>query len=158
MKTLDLRNETTRDAALLLLRGITGAVFTFHGAQKLFGAFGGPGLDGFAGYLGTLGLPLPYANALLAGGAEFLGGLALLAGLGVGFAAVPLTITMLVATFALRAGGFDSQKGGFEFPLTLAVLSVAIGLLGAGRFSLSSALRNARVESAKVPVRQPSLS
>lgn len=145
MKTL--RNQYTNNVALLLLRGIAGAVFTFHGAQKLFGVFGGPGLNGFAGYLGSLGIPFPLANAYLAAGAEFFGGLALLAGFGVGIASVPLVVTMLVACFALRTGGFDSQKGGFEFPLTLAVVTTAVGLLGSGRYTLRAVLARLRDKS-----------
>ena len=159
MKTLNLRNSTTHDAALLLLRGITGTVFTYHGAQKLFGLFGGAGLTGFAGYLDSIGIPFPLANASLAAGAEFLGGLALLAGVGVGVASLPLIVTMLVACFALRANGFDSQKGGFEFPLTLGIVTAAIGLLGPGRFSFTGAFRGARATTnARTVAEQPSFS
>lgn len=142
--TLTIRNETTQNLALLLLRAMAGSVFAYHGAQKLFGAFGGPGMEGFAGYIGSLGIPFPVLNAYLAAGAEFFGGLALIAGIGVGVASIPLTVTMLVACFALRAGGFDGQKGGFEFPLTLAVVTAAIGLLGSGRYSLRQAFAEAR--------------
>lgn len=159
MKTLDIRNSTTHDSALLLLRGITGTVFTYHGAQKLFGLFGGPGLSGFAGYLDSIGIPFALANASLAAGAEFFGGLALLAGVGVGFASVPLVITMLVACSALRANGFDSQKGGFEFPITLGILTAAIGLLGPGRFSLTRVFRGSRVTAkTRTAAEQPSFS
>ena len=142
-----LRNRNTDDIARLLLRSIAGAVFTFHGAQKLFGLFGGPGVNGFASYLDSLGIPVPLAIAYLAARGEFCGGLALLAGVGVGLASVPLGITMLVACFALRAGGFDAQKGGFEFPLTLAVLTAAVGLLGSGRYTAREALARLRDKS-----------
>lgn len=156
-----MRNITnTTDIALLLLRGVSGSVFAFHGAQKLFGLFGGPGLNGFAGYLGSIGIPFPMANAWLAAGAEFFGGLALILGVRVGLAAVPLVITMLVACFALRAHGFDAQKGGFEFPLTLAVVTTSIGLLGAGRFAVPVGLASLRqrTSSPDVSVKQASLS
>lgn len=159
MKTLNIRNSTTNNLALLALRLMTGSVFAFHGAQKLFGLLGGPGLNGFAGYLGLLGMPFPFANACLAAGAEFFGGLALIAGIGVGFASIPLVFTMLVACFALRANGFDAQKGGFEFPLTLAVTSAVIGLLGSGRFNLATAFRRSRfLRTDDSPVEQPSFS
>lgn len=160
MKTTTIRNQGSHETALLLLRVMLGTVFAFHGAQKLFGWFGGPGLNGFASYLGSLGIPFPLANAYLAAGTEFIGGLALIAGVFVGFASIPLTITMLVACFALRAGGFDAQKGGFEFPLTLAVMTAAIGLLGAGRFTVTNVGLRTRNEkqSADVSHRQPSLS
>ena len=160
MKTSTIRNSVTHDAALLLLRGSAGSVFAFHGAQKLFGAFGGPGLEGFAGYLGSLGMPFPHANAVLAASAEFFGGLALLAGVGVGVAAVPLAATMLVACFVLRSAGFDAQKGGFEFPLTLAVVTIALGLLGPGRFNAGSILERRRTQAVttRVSARPASVS
>jgi putative oxidoreductase len=158
MKTLAIRNSTTHDFALLLLRAIAGTVFAYHGAQKLFGLFGGPGLNGFAGYLGTIGIPFPLANAGLAAGAEFFGGLTLLAGVRVGVVSVPLGITMVVACFALRANGFDSQNGGFEFPLTLGILTAAIGLLGAGRFTLGRPWRRVRSSPGRTAIQQPSFS
>lgn len=135
MKTINFRNQHTQNTALLLLRGIIGSVFVFHGSQKLFG-----GLDGFAGYLTSLGVPFPQLNALLAAGTEFFGGVALIVGLGTGFVSIPLVITMIVACYAHSAAGFDSQKGGMEYPLTLAVVTAGVGLLGAGRFSLDTVL------------------
>ena len=135
MKTINLRNQTTQDIALLLLRLIVGSVFIFHGSQKLFG-----GLDGFAGYLTSLGVPFPHLNAALAAGTEFIGGISLLVGFGTGFASVPLVITMAVACYAHSAAGFDSQKGGMEYPLTLGIVTAAIGLLGARRFSIEQVI------------------
>jgi uncharacterized membrane protein YphA (DoxX/SURF4 family) len=83
----------------------------------------------------------------------------LLAGVGVGFASVPLTITMLVACFALRANGFDSQNGGFEFPLALGIVTSVIGLLGPGRFSAGQAWRNRVAPGTRGTVQQqPSFS
>jgi putative oxidoreductase len=142
MKNINSQNTFTHDSALLLLRGITGAVFAYHGAQKLFG-----GLEGFAGYLSSLGIPFPHANAVLAASTEFFGGIALLAGIRVSIVAVPLVITMLVACFAHRAGGFNSQNGGMEYPLTLSVVTAAIGLLGAGRFALGNLVAMLRAKS-----------
>ena len=54
------------DTALLLIRLMLGVVFVFHGSQKLFGFFEGPGIEGFAGYLSSLDVPLPLLNAWLA--------------------------------------------------------------------------------------------
>lgn len=149
MKNTNSQNSVTQDSALLLLRAITGAVFVYHGAQKLFG-----GLDGFAGYLSSLGIPFPQANAGLAASTEFFGGLLLLAGFRVGWASVPLVITMLVACFAHRNGGFNSQNGGMEYPLTLAVVTASIGLLGAGRFTAGQLLLFLRAQSASLDLSQ----
>ena len=137
MKSLNIRNAFTQDTALLLLRLIVGTVFVFHGAQKTLGILGGHGISGFAGFLGSLGIPFPTVSAWLAGGAELLGGLALIAGVGVGLASIPLTFTMLVASFVVHGKAFSAANNGMEYPLTLAVVTAAIGLLGAGRFSLA---------------------
>lgn len=149
MKNINTQNSFTHDTALLLLRGITGTVFVYHGAQKLFGS-----LDGFASYLSSLGIPFPQANAVLAASTEFFGGLALLAGIRVGIVAVPLVITMLVACFAHRSGGFAAANGGMEYPLTLAVVISAIGLLGAGRFTLENLIATLRVKSVPLDLSQ----
>lgn len=68
---MDLQFPTFPDAAKLILRLPVGIVFVFHGAQKLFGAFGGHGIQGFAKFLGSMGIPYPELNAWLAGGSEF---------------------------------------------------------------------------------------
>ena len=123
------------DAGLFSIRAITGIVFSFHGAQKLFGVFGGPGIDGFAGFLGSLNVPLPTLNAYLAGGAEFFGGLALLTGIAARLFTLPLVITMLVASFMVHGGAFSAQANGMEYPLTLALVTLGIGLTGPGRWT-----------------------
>lgn len=122
---------------LFFIRLMVGIVFIYHGSQKLFGAFGGPGLDGFSGFLETLGVPFPFANAALAGGTEFIGGLALVLGLGVRVMAVPLTITMLVASFLVHGDAFSIQNHGMEYALTLAFVVAGLGLTGPGRLSLA---------------------
>lgn len=125
------------DAGLFSIRAITGIVFIYHGAQKLFGAFGGPGIEGFAGFLASLNIPLPTLNAYLAGGAEFFGGLALLTGIAARFFALPLVITMLVASFMVHGGAFSAQANGMEYPLTLALVTLGIGLTGPGRWTIA---------------------
>src|SRR5262245_28453314 len=89
------------DLALLLLRAMAGAVFVFHGSQKLFGAFGGHGIDGFASNLQQLGVPMPVLAAYLSGCTEFFGGLALFLGLAVRFVSLPLAFNMFVACFTV---------------------------------------------------------
>lgn len=134
-----------RDAALLLLRGMAGIVFVFHGAQKLFGAFGGYGLDGTAWFFGEkLGLPFPYLSAILAGGTEFFGGLLLIAGLLFRPAAAIVAFTMAVAASTHLPNGFAANAGGAEYPLTLLVVLIALALLGPGRWTARAALSIAR--------------
>ena len=67
--------------AALVLRVPVGLILAAHGAQKLFGWFGGYGLEGTGQWLASIGLEPGYLMALLAGGAEFFGGLALVLGL-----------------------------------------------------------------------------
>ena len=130
-----LSSSLPHDLGLLTLRLMGGSVFLFHGAQKLFGAFGGHGLEGFAGYLESLGVPFPAVSAFLAATTELLGGLALVLGLGQRLLALPLTFTMLVAAFTAHSG-FAATAGGNEYPLTLAALALGLGLTGPGRFAL----------------------
>jgi len=148
-------NALRQDLALLLLRLSVGTVFVYHGSQKLFGWFGGHGMAGFAGFLGQLGVPFPELNAWLAASAEFFGGLALLLGLAVPLAALPLTITMLVAAFSAHSG-FDITRGGNEYTLVLASVALALGLAGPGRYRLSSLLPQTLVPSPELaPALQP---
>ena len=116
---------------LFLIRAMLAAVFLFHGSQKLFGAFGGYGLDGTSQWMGSIGIPMPYVSALLAALAETLGGVALATGLFFRPVLVPLAFTMAVAAFVGHGGkGFDVTKGGMEYPLTL--LAVVVGLIFTG--------------------------
>lgn len=127
---------TTTDIGLLLIRVMVGVVFVFHGSQKLFGLFGGFGISGTADWMASIGIPFATVSALLAGSAEFFGGLALLTGVAVRWAAVPMVFTMIVACVTAHAGGFSAQAGGMEYPLTLAFVLAGLGLTGAGRFTL----------------------
>ena len=126
---------THADLGLFLMRAMVGIVFVFHGAQKLFGLFGGYGLEATVGWMESIGIPFPMLSATLAGSAEFFGGLALLSGFGVRTAGLFLALTMLVA--ARTQTGFDATSGGMEYPLTLAFVSAGLALTGAGRFGLS---------------------
>lgn len=136
-----INHPVTIDTGLLVIRAMLAVVFLFHGGQKLFGLFGGHGIAGMAGYLEGLGVPFPMASALLAGSAEFFGGAALLTGVGLRIAAIPMVITMLVASFTANGGAFSAQAGGMEYPLTLAAMLTGLGLTGPGRFTLVRAMR-----------------
>jgi len=129
------------DFALLLIRLIVGVVFIFHGSQKVFGAFGGPGIEGFAGFLQSLNVPMPTLSAWMAALAELLGGASILLGLGLRVMAIPVVITMVVAILKVHPDAFSGQ-GGMEYPLTLGITVAALAIAGSGRFSLDHALFN----------------
>ena len=123
-----LQAATANDTALLVVRLAVGIPFLFHGAQIAFGAFGGPGLQGFAGF-GHLPLPI----AALVGYGEFLGGLGVLFGVLTRLASVGILVIMLGAIFKVHLPhGYDVQKGGFEYPLTQVFLTLALLLAGPG--------------------------
>jgi putative oxidoreductase len=112
-----------------------------HGAQKLFGWFGGYGLTGTGQWLESVGISPGYTMALLAGSAEFFGGLALLLGLLVRPSALVLAFTMAVAVFGVHAqNGLFMSNNGYEYALTLLVASVSLAISGAGRFSVDAIL------------------
>ncbi|UQY34903.1 DoxX family protein [Pseudomonas fulva] len=122
---------------LTVLRVLVGITFMAHGAQKLFGWFGGYGLAGVAQWMESIGLAPGYLMALLAGSAEFFGGLALVIGLLVRPASAVLAITMLVAIFSVHIGnGFFMANNGYEFALALLAATLALLIEGAGRLSL----------------------
>ncbi len=132
---------TDNNFASLALRIPTGIIFMAHGAQKLFGAFGGYGLEGTGQWMASIGLEPGYLMALGAGSAEFFGGLALLLGLLVRPAAAVLAFTMLVAIFAVHIGnGLFMSNNGYEFGLALLTISVALVLSGGGALSTDQVL------------------
>ena len=113
-----------------------GVIFAAHGAQKLFGWFGGYGLEGTGGWMESIGLSPGILMAVLAGSAEFFGGLLLIAGLAVRPAALVLAVTMLVAIVSVHLpNGLFMSNNGYEFGLALLVISLALVVRGAGSFS-----------------------
>jgi putative oxidoreductase len=134
--TIERLIATDAGWAALALRVPVGIIFVAHGAQKLFGWFGGYGLDGTGQWMASIGLNPGYLMALLAGGAEFFGGLALILGVLVRPAAAVLAFTMVVAIFAVHfEHGLFLSNNGYEFGLALLAASVALALGGAGRAS-----------------------
>ncbi len=106
---------------LTLLRLIVGGTFMAHGAQKLFGAFGGPGLEATAqGFEQGLQMAPGKRNALVASVSELGGGALLVAGAATPVATTALTSTMTTAIWKVhKAKGFFISEGGFEFNLLL---------------------------------------
>ncbi len=125
----------------LALRVPAGIIFMAHGAQKLFAWFGGYGLEGTGQWMASIGLEPGYLMALLAGSAEFFGGLFLLLGLLTRPAAVTLAITMLVAIVTVHlANGLFMSNNGYEFGLALLAISISVAISGAGKLSVDNAL------------------
>ncbi len=142
-----IQRIVSTDAGLgpLALRLPIGIIFIAHGAQKLFGWFGGYGLEGTGQWMGSIGLAPGYLMALLAGGAEFFGGLALLLGLFVRPAAAALAFAMLVAIFGVHIDkGLFMANNGYEFALAMFAASLSLLVSGAGRVSADAALAPAR--------------
>lgn len=124
------------------LRLAAGVIFSAHGAQKLFGWFGGYGLQGTGDWMASIGLEPGMLMAALAGGAEFFGGLLLLIGLLVRPAAFVLSITMLVAIVSVHLpNGLFMSNNGYEFALAMLAISVALVFRGAGSLSLDRSLQ-----------------
>ena len=121
------------NVALLFLRLASALAFLYHGSAILFGAFGGPGPAGFAGFM-----HMPVIVGYLVGLAQFGGGLAMLTGVLIRVGAACIIIVMLGAIFlAHLPHGFDISKGGFEYALTQLLLALALFITGAGAYSLN---------------------
>jgi putative oxidoreductase len=128
------------DLALLVLRLVVGVLFAGHGAQKLFGAFGGGGLDGTAGMFDNIGLRPGWLHARAAGTAEFAGGALLALGLFTPFAAAALIAVMTAAVITVHApNGIWNTNQGYEFNLVMAAVVFALAGIGAGSWSLDNA-------------------
>jgi putative oxidoreductase len=129
-----------RDTGLLGLRLTLGSYLAAHGAQKLFGALEGPGLDTTATHFHHLGLRPGKAMAALAGGSEFVGGLLTAAGLADPVGPVAIAGAMTVATTVHGESGPMSAKGGYELALTNLAAALALAATGPGRYSLDGLL------------------
>lgn len=150
---LDRTLATDHGFGALTLRIPVGLIFAAHGAQKLFGWFGGYGLEGTGQFFGSIGLNPGYLMALLAGAAEFFGGLALVLGLLVRPAAASLAFAMLVAIFSVHwSKGFFAAAGGYEYALALFAASVSLFFSGAGAWSIDGRLQDSpRGRAAPLP-------
>lgn len=136
------------------IRVIVGVVMMYHGAQKLFGWFGGGGIEDSAAFFESIGIPFATLNVYLAGGTELLAGGALILGLAVRPAALALAFTMFVAAFTAHSGAFGLMHNGMEYALTLAIVSLGLVALGAGRWSIDrvvAGLLSARRAAAHPP-------
>lgn len=121
------------DISLLVVRVIAGVIFAAHGAQKVFGAFGGPGLSGMAEMLGPVGYLVSIG--------EFFGGLGLVAGFLTRFSAASNIVIMIGAIVMVHGQhGFFLSDSGFEYNLALIGLLLPTVLAGPGKFAIGRSL------------------
>lgn len=129
------------ELGLLVLRLVVGLLFVGHGAQKLFGSFGGHGIAGTGGFFASLGLRPGRPMAIAAGLSELVGGLLLALGLVTPLAALLIISTMVtaVATVHISKGPWVTE-GGYEYNLVLATVAFAVAAIGPGAWSLDAVL------------------
>ena len=127
-----------RPISVPMIRFFAGLILMPHGAQKLFGWFGGGGLEGTAGYFSAnLGLEPGLLFAALVGGTEFFGGLFLAIGFLTRPAAAGIAIVMAVAVFKVHMpNGFFWGGGGYEYPMLWGLIALAFFFQGGGKMSI----------------------
>ncbi|CAN5663195.1 DoxX family protein [soil metagenome] len=118
-----------------ILRLAVGAIFIAHGGPKLFGLWGGGGLEGTAGVFAKLGLEPAFPLAVAAGIVEFGGGLLLVFGALTLYAAIALVVQMLVAIWKVHAANGFFLPAGYEYNVALIAALVSLMLTGPGAFS-----------------------
>jgi len=124
-------------SGLLLLRIAVGSIMAAHGAQKMFGWWGGPGMSGTAGMCSSLAYRSPFFMAWGLALAELGGGLSLATGFLTPLGSFGVTVVMLNAVYLIHwPKGFFNGNGGFEFNLLIAASAVALAAIGPGRFSI----------------------
>ena len=127
---------TVHDLGLLMLRVGVGASCFSHGAQKLFGWFGGGGVAQTAEAMSSMGFEPGERSAWAAGVLETAGGAMLALGLATGPVGAALTGDMIVASSVHAPNGFFNTNGGFELPITYALVGSTFAMTGPGRFSI----------------------
>jgi len=128
------------DSALLIVRITVGLLIAGHGAQKLFGWFGGHGLRGTSGWLASQGFRPATLWAILGGASEFGGGLLFALGLFSPLGAIGIGASMLTAITKLHWPKLWVTNGGFEYPLVILAVAVAVGIAGPGALALDPVL------------------
>ncbi|HZH61409.1 MAG TPA: DoxX family protein [Metabacillus sp.] len=129
------------DIGLLMIRLVIGVLFIGHGAQKLFGWFGGYGLKGTGGWFESIGMKPGVTMALFAGLAELFGGVLFALGFLTPLAGIMIAATMIMAIVKVHGqNGLWATSNGYEYNLTLLVVAIGIALIGAGQYSLDAFL------------------
>lgn len=126
---------------LLVIRLVLGLTFAAHGTQKLFGWFGGYGIEGTGGFFESVGIKPGKPMAVLAGLGELGGGLLFALGLLTPLAALVITVTMLVAIFTVAGkNGYWATAGGYEYNLAIIAVAIGVALTGPGAYALDKLL------------------
>lgn len=126
---------------ILVIRLVVGLTFAAHGAQKLFGWFGGHGLQGTGGFFESIGIKPGKTMALLAGLSEVAGGLLFAVGFLTPLAALLIIGTMIVAIVKVHGhNGYWVTQNGTEYNVMLIVVALGVALVGAGSFSMDALL------------------
>jgi putative oxidoreductase len=146
---LDVASIST---GLLIGRLVVGLGLAAHGAQKLFGWFGGHGLDGTGGYFESLGFRPGRLFATLAGFGEFSGGVLVALGLLGPVGPALMFAVMLVAMMQHWQNGFFAMNDGIELPLLYATAGVALAFTGPGMYSLDAVLGLGELSDARLEV------
>lgn len=124
---------------LFLLRIVVGLTLAAHGTQKLFGWFGGPGLEGTGQWLASIGFQPGRRHALMSGLVETVGGVLFALGLVTPVASALILSVMLVAAVSAHVKqGFFLAAGGYEYNLVLGAAAVAVAFTGAGALSIDA--------------------
>lgn len=127
---------------LLVIRLVIGLTFAAHGAQKLFGWFGGYGIEGMTGYFESIGLKPGKQLAILAGAGELLAGMLFAIGLFTPAAAAVMTVIMLVAIRTVTGkNGYWITANGSEYGIAIIAVAIGVALTGPGRFAVDALLR-----------------
>ncbi len=123
---------------LLIIRTVFGLIFVGHGAQKLFGWFGGYGLKGTGGWLDSIGIKPGVMAAFVVGLFEVVGGLLFVLGLWMPVAAALIVILMLGAIISVHAkNGFWVTQNGIEYNVMIIAVAIGLALIGAGDYSIN---------------------
>jgi putative oxidoreductase len=126
---------------LLVIRLVIGLTFAAHGSQKIFGWFGGYGIEGTAGFFESIGIKPGKPMAVLAGAGEFLSGLFFALGLLTPLAAIVMIVTMIVAIVTVAGkNGYWATAGGSEYNWAIIVIAAGVALTGPGAYALDAFL------------------
>jgi len=128
------------NTGLLVLRLVVGLLLVGHGFQKLFGLFGGPGLDGTGAFFDSLGFRPGRPMAMVAGASEAAAGTLLVLGLLTPLASAAVIGTLVVAGSVHWAAGLWGQNGGYELPLVYVTAAGVLAFTGPGAYSLDNAI------------------
>jgi putative oxidoreductase len=147
-----MAKDTGANWGTLIPRFLLATVFVYHGGQKLFGLFGGEGVEGLVKGIEAWGWPAPGVLARAAAATEFFGGVCLALGLMTRFWALGLFSVMVVAVWKVHgANGFSLQKGGWEYCFVLGILALSLVVQGGGALSMDRMFFAGKKKAEKPP-------